>query len=295
MYSEILNRKDPLTGFHTKEGLYEYLSSRIFSVYEKINKLSVVILDLDKFKKINDSYGHLIGDEALKFFSATINKVLKGSYFVARYGGDEFVIVMPDSSDKKESCRVALQIKEALKIERLSTIVGRLRLRTSIGVATYPDDSKTPKDLLQMADQALYYAKRHGRNHIIRYQSLKKFGFKDRVLSLLKLTVLALIILSVVLTYRQTDSLRGAVVYYKNIFYFLEHQWGRIKDKSSYAVFQSSDGKTIEGWLVTEDSQNFYLSAVRPFFNLNPSESNALLRIIKIPKGGIFSSTKILR
>src|SRR3989338_4849354 len=100
---EILNRKDPLTGFHTKEGLNEYLGSRLSAVYEKAKDLSVIMVDLDNFKGINDKYAHLVGDDALRYFSMVINSVLKGQLFVARYRGDEFVIVMADSPDGKMS------------------------------------------------------------------------------------------------------------------------------------------------------------------------------------------------
>ena len=123
--SEILNRKDPLTGFHTKEGLNEYLASQLTAVYEKVKHLSVIILDLDKFKEINDTHGHMVGDDALRYFSMVINTVLKGQHFVARYGGDEFVIVMPDSLDGWDSLDVAACIKEALNKEKFYTEIGR--------------------------------------------------------------------------------------------------------------------------------------------------------------------------
>ena len=180
---EILNRKDPLTGFHTKDGHNEYLMSKITSVYEKAKSLSVLILDLDNFKGINDKYGHQIGDDVLRFFSMAINMALKGQHFVARYGGDEFVIVLFDNEQGNESLEVAHRIKTVLNKEKFSSPRGAIKMSTSIGISNFPRDGKTVREIIDVADQAMYYAKKHGKNQVISSRNMKVVSLRNKFIA----------------------------------------------------------------------------------------------------------------
>lgn len=294
---EVLNRKDPLTGFHTKDGLYEYLTSRLTAVYERFERLSVIILDLDNFKGINDKYGHLIGDDALRFFSMVINKVLKGQHFVARYGGDEFVIAMPDTKDGKESLDVAQRIKAALEKEKLTTVSGTIKIKSSIGVASFPQDGKAPRELLEKADQALYFAKKHGRNKIIQSSSLHSHTVKAKAILVIKILLAAVLLSGIFLIYRGADSLNGVVVYYQNISYYVDYYIHGKKEKRNYDYIELNEGKHLEGWIIKEDKDFYWLNFTRPVLRLNPLTANTIVSLqpIKIPKTSIRSSIKIFK
>ncbi|MFA5060523.1 MAG: GGDEF domain-containing protein [Candidatus Omnitrophota bacterium] len=295
--SEIINRKDPLTGFHTKDGLFEYLNSKIVSVYEKAGRLSVIILDIDKFKHINDTYGHPVGDDALRHFSAIINKALRGQHFVARYGGDEFVIVMPDNAECKESLEIAARIKSMLSKEQFYTIRDHIRMNSSIGIATYPTDAKTAKDLLSMADEALYYAKRHGRNKVIMSKSLRSRSTKDTIFKFIGFLVLVFFGAVVFFSYAGTDSLKGVAAYCQDIKNYTAY-FTYVKTKNrNYCLLELTDGKKIEGWIIEESGGSLVISLTKPELNLNPMRKNftALIQTIRIPKSNIVSSVRTMK
>jgi diguanylate cyclase (GGDEF)-like protein len=124
--------------------------------------MSVLMLDLDDFKLVNDTFGHLFGDRVLTWTAELIRSTLRGSDVAARYGGDEFAIILPET-DADEARRAAERILGAF---RDRAFVGEQRgpvpIGASIGVATFPVDGRTGTELIVAADQALYRVKRDG-------------------------------------------------------------------------------------------------------------------------------------
>jgi diguanylate cyclase (GGDEF)-like protein len=122
--------------------------------------VAVLLLDLDRFKPINDTFGHSYGDEFLRHLAQTLADVLRESDTVARIGGDEFAVLLTDS-DGVGSCQVAAKLIQA--VAEPCAIDGRsLSVGTSIGIALYPDHSDEVEVLIQQADAAMYEAKRSG-------------------------------------------------------------------------------------------------------------------------------------
>ncbi len=290
---EVLNQKDGLTGYHTKQGLFEYLSSKTQSVYNRPKNLAVILLDLDKFKPINDTYGHLIGDDALRHFCMAINKALKGKHFVARYGGDEFVIVCDDDASGKESLEIAKRVKTILKREKFFTPKGHIRIRSSIGISHYPEDAKTGRGLLDRADQALYYAKQHGRDQAVSTRSLRKYSAKNRFFSLAKLALIFGIVAIIFLSYYRTNTLRGISAYFKNLFQqtsFTRHQKKR---GYNFATLRLKDGKKISGWIISEDEEKITMTMTKPEFHLNPLRMKVAAEPLIVPKSQIIASITV--
>ncbi len=146
-------QKDSLTGVYNRFYLENTLES-IFNMYEK---KSIVMLDIDYFKKINDNYGHQFGDEVLKNFAEKIKNVIRKSDIVIRYGGEEFLIFMPNTS-KEEALIVLLKIKNVIKNDKT------FKYTFSAGIA---DEGETLAEMIKIADDRLYKAKKSGRNKII--------------------------------------------------------------------------------------------------------------------------------
>lgn len=149
--TETMAITDELTGAFN----YRYLKSKLGEELEKAkrqkNKLSLLMLDLDNFKEINDSKGHAEGDQVLKSLAEKLRTGLRKDDVFTRYGGDEFMVILPQT-DKQEAIKIA---------HRLKRIVEENRLKTSIGVSTYPDDSE---QLIEAVDKALYRAKEKGKD-----------------------------------------------------------------------------------------------------------------------------------
>ncbi|MFH1359422.1 MAG: GGDEF domain-containing protein [Candidatus Omnitrophota bacterium] len=291
---QVINQKDGLTGFHTKQGMYEYLSTKMQSVYSRAARLSVIILDLDHFKGINDSFGHLVGDDALRHFCMAINQALRGRHFVARYGGDEFVIAVEDVPDGRESLEIAKRIKHYLRKERFYTPKGHIRLKTSIGIARFPEDAKTPRGLLEIADQAMYYAKTHGRDRVITSRYLK-FSVKDKFLSFIKIGVVLGIIILAFSAYRTTKSFRGVVGYFQNISQCVTFSMHEKRENYNYTTVHLRDGKKLEGWVLKEDDDNMVLTMSKPKLYFNPLRLAVAVEPITIPKEKIASSINVKR
>lgn len=158
--------RDSLTGCFNRRYLDETLERELWRARREGYPLAVVILDLDHFKQINDSYGHLAGDEVLRVLADRLRADIRHEDVLCRYGGEEFIVLMP---------RMPLIIA-AERAERWRASIAAIRVRfgsfelhftSSAGVAAYPDHARMPDDLMHCADQALYQAKDAGRNRVV--------------------------------------------------------------------------------------------------------------------------------
>ncbi len=161
---------DQLTGLPNRILFNQRLSASLKQLKNTKKILAVMFLDLDRFKKINDTLGHAAGDRLLEIFAARINDTLGGNDTVARWGGDEFTVLLPDINSPEDAVKTAQRIQESLKpvfkLEEQS-----LHITSSIGIAIYPDDGEDAETLVKNADAALYRAKERGRNNYQFYNS----------------------------------------------------------------------------------------------------------------------------
>jgi diguanylate cyclase (GGDEF)-like protein len=156
---------DSLTGLYNHRHLFE-LEDREFQRARRYRlPLSVIMLDIDEFKQVNDTYGHAIGDQALKGVAECCRKELRGVDVIGRYGGDEFVAMLPETG-LSAACQVAERLRKSIAEMVLDTKGGRVTVTVSLGIAALDDEHLTPETLLDHADQALYVAKENGRNRV---------------------------------------------------------------------------------------------------------------------------------
>jgi diguanylate cyclase (GGDEF)-like protein len=154
--------RDPLTGFFNHRFLHERLGEEVVRTQRARRPLSVLMLDLDDFKLVNDTFGHLFGDRVLTWTAELIRSTLRGSDIPARYGGDEFAIILPET-DEDEARSAAERILDAFRDHAFQGEQrGPVPIGASIGVATYPTDGRTATELIAAADRALYRVKRDG-------------------------------------------------------------------------------------------------------------------------------------
>src|SRR6185503_5817382 len=162
--AERLSQTDDLTKLHNARYLRQFLLNEIRRARRYGSSVSALFLDLDDFKRVNDVYGHLVGSHALMEMAAVILSSIRDTDAVARYGGDEFVIVLPDTGIELAGT-VAERIRE--KIAKHSFNAGRnlkLSLTASFGVASFPEHASSPHQLIACADTAMYEAKAANKN-----------------------------------------------------------------------------------------------------------------------------------
>jgi diguanylate cyclase (GGDEF)-like protein len=157
-YLEELAHRDPLTGLVNHRRFQEVVGKELALTRREGRPLAVVLLDLDDFKRINETHGHPFGDEILGAVADSLRSAMRNLGIVGRVGGDEFGIVLPDADRSR-----ALALGEAARIAVENAAPVRGGLRCSAGIAGYPDDAKGPAALLQLADGALHWAKQSGR------------------------------------------------------------------------------------------------------------------------------------
>jgi diguanylate cyclase (GGDEF)-like protein/PAS domain S-box-containing protein len=154
---------DALTGLPNRSLLSDRLNQAIASAHRENWMLAVLFVDLDHFKVVNDTFGHVVGDELLQLVAARIKACLRESDTVARFGGDEFIILLQDVTEMDCVAQVASNIIE--QITRVFSLYGReIYIGASIGITVYPDDAVNADSLLRNADMAMYQAKERGRN-----------------------------------------------------------------------------------------------------------------------------------
>lgn len=160
---EELAVRDPLTGLYNMRPFYQFVDSEIRYCEEQSKQFGVLFIDIDHFKQINDQFGHQFGDQVLKMFAKLLKSELKEFNKFFRYGGEEFVIMLPDT-DTDEAQSVAMRVLNVVRKHDFSYQGNSTRLTVSIGGAVYPVDAIEQVELVKLADQALYKAKESGRD-----------------------------------------------------------------------------------------------------------------------------------
>jgi diguanylate cyclase (GGDEF)-like protein len=161
---------DELTGLFNRRFLEVYLQKELNRARRYQEVFSVVFLDLDDFKRINDTHGHDVGDEVLKTLGQVTQRLLRKEDFAARYGGEEFVILLPHTNSAG-AVRFADRLRQRVAASRVRN---SFRVTLSAGVATYPGDGTEAATLLRNADDALYRAKMAGKNRVVTHTPEKR-------------------------------------------------------------------------------------------------------------------------
>ena len=162
---KFLSLYDSLTRLPNRVLFYDRMRQEIAYAKREQKKFALMFLDLDNFKKVNDEFGHDIGDHLLQEVAKKFNKLLREADTICRLGGDEFIILLPRLRQPRENAEdVARKILHSLG-ESFLIKDNQIYVKTSIGIALYPDDGKKEEDLIKSADNAMYTAKKEGTNN----------------------------------------------------------------------------------------------------------------------------------
>lgn len=157
---------DGLTGVFNRGYLTKLYQENLNEAIIEKSSLTLALLDIDKFKNVNDSYGHLFGDIVIKTIASITKKVADESdAIVGRYGGEEFVIMFPNKG-LKDAYEIVEEIKESIKNTELEHNMEKIHVTVSVGITSYPETCRNPGELLNRADWAMYYSKQNGRDCI---------------------------------------------------------------------------------------------------------------------------------
>ena len=165
--------RDSLTGLFNRRHLLFLAEQEINRSRRYQHPMSVIMIDVDHFKKVNDSYGHLIGDQVLRNLSRLISQSMREVDFIGRYGGEEFVIILPETA-LDQAMLAAQRLCNHIANTKLDTEKGEIYITVSLGVATYDEEKPGLDNFLEYADQALYEAKQNGRNQARAFLSSKE-------------------------------------------------------------------------------------------------------------------------
>lgn len=172
--------KDFLTNCYNREGLDSFLGQMEMNYQIQKAPFSVFIIDVDHFKFFNDKYGHLCGDEVLKYFSSSIRLDLEEeTNYAFRFGGDEFLVVFPNKT-AKEVHILAERLRRNIKARPCLYKGQIIRMGFSGGIACYPEDTDKVQELLEKADRALYAVKKKGRGRVLTYSGMKREAMIQR-------------------------------------------------------------------------------------------------------------------
>ncbi|HUO76205.1 MAG TPA: sensor domain-containing diguanylate cyclase [Thermodesulfovibrionales bacterium] len=163
---------DGLTGLFNHRNFQEKLTAEFRRLERFSASLSLLLIDIDFFKKINDSYGHPAGDEVLREVSRIIRETIRSVDIPARYGGEEFAALLP-GTNHEGALKMAERLRESIEKTNFPIEGKKLRVSVSIGAATSPHDAAAKEELVEKADKALYYAKRNGRNRCVLWREVK--------------------------------------------------------------------------------------------------------------------------
>jgi diguanylate cyclase (GGDEF)-like protein len=162
---EKLATLDELTGLVNRRSFNQQLATRLREAQRYRKHISLLLVDVDHFKKVNDAHGHPAGDAVLRGVAGVAASQARETDIVARYGGEELALVLPET-DSAGARAIAERLRAAVASTNHPTDKGHLRVTISLGIATWPGDGAAPEELIEAADKALYRAKQAGRNRV---------------------------------------------------------------------------------------------------------------------------------
>lgn len=166
MRLEDISIRDPLTGLYNRRKFEESLKYEIIRAGRHGHSFAVIMIDLDNFKYINDTFGHPIGDMVLKELSAMLGEGLRHGDVLARLGGDEFAIILPETT-AANGLQVANKLHQTLDGKEFELPVGKIRSTANFSMVSFPEDGKTEEEIYAAMDVMLYKAKAHGKNRVM--------------------------------------------------------------------------------------------------------------------------------
>jgi len=244
--------KDELTTFYLKNGLFPFLNELINKSHISSKNLSIILIDIDHFKRYNDKHGHLFGDEVLKYatsmFRLSFSNSDRFSFF--RYGGDEFIAMLPDIT-AKEAQRFAYKFRYNMS-RRPFLYKGKFfKIHVSSGIASFPSDANNAHELIKSADRAMYFSKRHGRNTITMASMIKYLVARN--ILLLAITCVILLVFGIfAYKYYLHQHIRKTVAALKTLKV-------SVSPINSDSVFLK-DGTVLNGKIVKETNLRLVLS-----------------------------------
>ncbi len=220
-------RHDALTGLPNRVLLTDRLRHELARAQRHRTQLAVMFVDLDDFKRVNDTLGHAAGDELLRQVAARVQSTLRPSDTVARVGGDEFVLVVPDLGSAHHAARVALRVQEAVTAP--SRVAGLdVTVECSVGISVAPQDGTGVEDLLRQADLAMYEAKGAGKNAFRFFAAAMDSAAQERLQLELRLRA-AIEAETLTLQYQpQVDVCSGQVVGLEALARWVDAEWGSV-------------------------------------------------------------------
>jgi diguanylate cyclase (GGDEF)-like protein len=173
---------DVLTGLANRREL-EKVAVREFQRAKRFERdISLMMVDLDHFKDVNDTFDHAIGDEVLRHVAAICNSVIRGQDVLARYGGEEFVILLPET-DLEGAKQLAIRMCRLVSDRAYETGQMRIPMSVSIGVTSISESDNSYHEILLRADQALHQAKREGRNQVVVFDQGRREASRSRAVT----------------------------------------------------------------------------------------------------------------
>jgi diguanylate cyclase (GGDEF)-like protein len=164
---------DSLTGLYNRKHLMETLDKEVSRCQRHSHSFSLMVIDIDHFKKYNDTYGHLAGDEVLSRLASVFKESIRSSDYAARYGGEEFIVMLPEIGPE-QGVEAAERIRHQVAEQRFGNEGEPIKVTISVGVASYPDNGEDAESVIKKADEALYEAKEMGRNRVVLTGTSKK-------------------------------------------------------------------------------------------------------------------------
>jgi len=177
---ETISVTDELTMLYNRRYLFQRLDEELSRAKRRKGEFSIIMIDIDHFKKINDTYGHQFGDFVLKNLANIFKSLVRKEDVVARFGGEEFVIICPDESEEG-ALILAERIRKESQTYTFVSIGNSTHLTISLGIASFTEGSSNDSvdDLIKKVDEALYAAKKAGRNRTVKYSSISNTSKKD--------------------------------------------------------------------------------------------------------------------
>lgn len=169
--AEKLAYSDPLTQLNNRRAFFDYGQRLLNLAFRQQNPLSLIMLDIDNFKKLNDTYGHALGDQALKAFADTLKNNLRATDIIGRLGGEEFAVLLPNTGEA-DAINIAQTLRQKISQIELKHELSSIQFTASLGVVESKPEGSTIDSLLAQADKALYVSKDQGRNQVTPYSEI---------------------------------------------------------------------------------------------------------------------------